>query len=111
MSDPTAILGERLAEIWRRSRPSVLERVDILRSVYEQLGIDAQNMEAQQRGREAAHKLAGILGVFGLSEAGEIASEIEGLLTSAMPLKASDLAEFGEQLARVETLVASKPAP
>ena len=109
MSDPTAILAERLAEMWRRSRPSVLERVDILRAVYEQLGIDAQNMEAQQRGREAAHKLAGILGVFGLSEGGEIASEIEGLLKSAMPLTAGDLAEFGTQLARLETLIASKP--
>jgi len=80
MSDPAALISARLAELWRASRPTVLERATILHAALDSLSRHPANADARAQGREAAHKLSGILGVFGLPEGSRIASEIEGIL-------------------------------
>lgn len=80
MSDASAVIAARLAELWRNSRPVILERMTVLQSTVQQLNRNPAHAEARSAAREAAHKLSGILGVFGLPEGSRLASEIEGIL-------------------------------
>lgn len=110
MSDPVSIVAARLAELWRSSRPTVLERVAILHDAREALATDPANSDARARGREAAHKLSGILGVFGLPRGSEIASGIEALLRTEAPLSPDQLSSLSSQVADLDAVIASKPA-
>jgi HPt (histidine-containing phosphotransfer) domain-containing protein len=106
--DPAAKIASRLEEIWRRSRPTVLERMALLHSACETLAIDPNNAEARSNGREAAHKLSGVLGVFGLPQGTQLASSIEFLLKSDQPLTAEDLATLRAEIAELDAEIASR---
>ena len=81
-------IREKLKDVWHENQAIVTRRVEILREAALAAGegrlVSAQREEA----RATAHKLAGSLGMFGLSEASACASAIE---TSLEQL------DFGEQ--------------
>jgi len=108
MSDPASIVAARLADLWRASRPTVLERVAILVDAQAALSADPFNADARSRGREAAHKLSGVLGVFGLPRGSELAAAIEEILKSGEPLSSGDLAVLAEKIAALDAVIASK---
>jgi HPt (histidine-containing phosphotransfer) domain-containing protein len=115
MTDPAAFLAQRLAELWRSSRPVLLERMTLLHSTLDRLRQNPADAEARAAGREAAHKLSGILGVFGLPAGSRIASEIEGILivpSDGGPdaLSPAALGALRSYLADLEAVIASKPA-
>ena len=103
-----AKLAARLSELWRTSRPTVLERLTILHSACESLIRDPANREARTAGREAAHKLSGVLGVFGLPQGSEIAASIEQMLESELLLTPQDLSALRDSIAHLDAVVASK---
>jgi HPt (histidine-containing phosphotransfer) domain-containing protein len=109
MSDAAAQLAAKLNEIWRASRPLILERMAVLHATQSALAADLHDDEARRAGREAAHKLAGVLGTFGLPRGSEIASTLEGILKDDVPLTAADHATLTRQIAELDTLIASKP--
>ena len=80
MTDPAVAIAARLAELWRTTRPTIISRLNLLHSALDALTHNPADNEARSQGRDAAHKLSGILGVFGLPEGSRIASEIEGIL-------------------------------
>lgn len=106
--DVAAKIAARLSELWRTSRPTVLERLTVLHSACESLTRDPADNEARAAGREAAHKLSGILGVFGLPQGSEIAASIEQLLKSELLLTPQDLAALRDSIAHLDAVVASK---
>jgi HPt (histidine-containing phosphotransfer) domain-containing protein len=106
--DAAARIAARLAELWRSSRPTILERVAILHAASESLSENPLNTEARTDGLEAAHKLSGVLGVFGLPEGSEIASSIEFQLKSDGPLTRDDLAALRDRIAALEEVIASR---
>ncbi|MFY9747620.1 MAG: Hpt domain-containing protein [Acidobacteriaceae bacterium] len=108
--DAAAKIAARLTELWGTSRPTVLERMKLLRSACDGLAENPADMEARATGREAAHKLSGVLGVFGLPQGSEIAASVEHLLTSTEALTANDLAELRRQIAELDAVIAAKPA-
>ncbi|HEX4039958.1 MAG TPA: Hpt domain-containing protein [Acidobacteriaceae bacterium] len=117
MSDPAAAISARLAELWRTSRPTILERTTILHATLDCLVRNPADAAARAGGREAAHKLTGILGVFGLPEGSRIASEIEGILIvlndegeDQDPLSPAALGALRGYLADLDAVIASKPA-
>lgn len=104
MTDAAARIAARLAELWQTSRPAILERMTVLRTSSEALARNPQDEEARSSGGEVAHKLSGILGIFGLPRGTELASSIEDLLRSSDPLtpdRLATLAAATEELARV----------
>ena len=103
-----AQVAARLAQLWQTSRPSILERLAVLQASGVTLQQDAQDGEARNRGREAAHKLSGVLGVFGLPRGSEIAAEIEHVLKAGEPLTPADLALIQSRIAELEAVIASK---
>jgi HPt (histidine-containing phosphotransfer) domain-containing protein len=106
--DAAARIAARLTELWRTSRPTIVERLTLLRSACDSLTQNPLNTEARTRGLEAAHKLSGVLGVFGLPQGSEIASSIEFQLKSDEPLTAGDLSTLREQIADLDAIIASR---
>ncbi len=106
--DAAARIAARLTELWRTSKPQILERLTLLRSASASLTEDSANTEARTSGLEAAHKLSGVLGVFGLPQGSEIASSIEFLLKSAEPMTREDLSILRRRIADLDAAIASK---
>jgi HPt (histidine-containing phosphotransfer) domain-containing protein len=106
--DAAARIAARLTELWRTSRPTILERMTILHSACDSLSRNPLNTEARASGLEAAHKLSGVLGVFGLPQGSEIASSIEFLLKSGEPLTPDDLSTLREHIADLDAVIASR---
>jgi len=111
MTDPAAKIADRLEAIWRASRPTVVERVAILQSTHRSLTANPEDAAARESGREAAHKLSGILGVFGLPRGSELAAEIEAHLKSPEAPTPEVLAALGVLIQELDQVVASKSAP
>lgn len=116
MSDAAAIVAARLKELWRANRPTILERMTALHDALDSLSRNPADGEARTKGREAAHKLSGVLGVFGLPQGSEIASEIEASLigqdqpSAPAAINAEALQTLRKQIAQLDTIIASKPA-
>lgn len=108
MSDPAAIIAARLAVLWRTSRPSILERVAALHAAHEALLRDPADSEARAQGREAAHKLSGVLGIFGLQQGTDLSFTMESLLMNGNPLTFEDLIWLGEQIEALDAVIAAK---
>jgi HPt (histidine-containing phosphotransfer) domain-containing protein len=93
--NPTAAL---IAALWQQNLPLVRERVALLVRAAE---MSAEGMlEAKQReaAMEAAHKLAGALGMYGHPEAGALASRMEQMLEGEGAVDAAELARMAAEL-------------
>jgi HPt (histidine-containing phosphotransfer) domain-containing protein len=108
MSDPGAIIAARLAQLWRSSRPVILERLAVLKSSHAALVTNAGDGTARGEAREAAHKLSGVLGVFGLPQGSELAHNLEERLKSTNPLAAADLIAMAGEIESLEAAIAAK---
>jgi HPt (histidine-containing phosphotransfer) domain-containing protein len=107
-SDPAAVIAARLAQLWRTSRPTILERLANLKSAQNALVANAADATARSEGREAAHKLSGVLGVFGLPQGSELAHNLEERLKSAEALTANDLIAMAGEIESLEAIIAAK---
>jgi HPt (histidine-containing phosphotransfer) domain-containing protein len=106
--DPAAKIAARLAEIWRTTKPTVLERVALLQASCETLFRNPADQDARKQGREAAHKLSGVLGVFGLPQGSELAAAIEDMLAAEEPLTPEKLSTLLSQIVDLDAVIASK---
>lgn len=103
-----ARIAARLTELWRTSRPIILERITLLHSACDALAQNPADAAARTSGLEAAHKLSGVLGVFGLPQGSELASSIEFQLKSDQPLTAADLSTLRSRIAALDAVIASR---
>jgi HPt (histidine-containing phosphotransfer) domain-containing protein len=106
--DAATRIAARLTELWHTSRPTILERVHLLHSCSDTLSQNPSDTEARANGLEAAHKLSGVLGVFGLPQGSELASSIEFLLKSDQPLTSADLSTLRGSIADLDAIIASR---
>lgn len=104
-------IAARLAELWQTSRPTILERMAALQACSQALAANSRDQGARDSGREAAHKLSGVLGIFGLPQGSEIASVLEEQLKSAAPLLPDDLTLLQSRIAELDAVIASKSQP
>jgi HPt (histidine-containing phosphotransfer) domain-containing protein len=93
-----AKLEELLNEAWREHREEVLTRVDSLRETLAAANAGTLGKTAREQANSTAHKLAGVLGTFGLREASRAALEIERTLASDSLMSAEKLAEYERHL-------------
>jgi HPt (histidine-containing phosphotransfer) domain-containing protein len=108
ISDPAAAIAARLAQLWRTSRPVILDRLAVLRTTHAALVANADDAAARSEGREAAHKLSGVLGIFGLPQGSEIAHEMEERFKMPGPLGAADLIAMAGEIETLEALITAK---
>ncbi|HWG21689.1 MAG TPA: Hpt domain-containing protein [Terracidiphilus sp.] len=72
-------LSDALEILWKKFQPQIEERVAVLEAANRALAEGALTAEAREAAHAAAHKLAGILGTFGLAEGTALAREVEGM--------------------------------
>ncbi|HEX3470733.1 MAG TPA: Hpt domain-containing protein [Silvibacterium sp.] len=108
-SDPRAQELEVLLQtLWKNNYATILERLKTLRDVQKGLAIGPLDNQTRQNAEAAAHKLAGVLGTFGLPEGSKLASKVEVLLAQESSPGPESGAELEAWLDKLEALVASK---
>jgi HPt (histidine-containing phosphotransfer) domain-containing protein len=101
-------LHELLAALWNRSQSLIAERLVVLREAQQQLTLNASDAAARSQGADAAHKLAGILGTFGLPEGTELARSAEMLLEQPEAIDPEKIAELGRWVDDLEAMIRGK---
>jgi HPt (histidine-containing phosphotransfer) domain-containing protein len=75
-------LAEALSRLWVQFLPQIEERVSTLEGAAAALAEGSLTSEQCEEASSAAHKLAGVLGTFGLDRGTELAREAEVLYAS-----------------------------
>jgi len=78
-------LESALAMLWDRHRPNIMDRISLLELKTADVLRDVIDEEGIVEGSDAAHKLAGSLGMYGYQQGTEIASKMERILKSPTP--------------------------
>lgn len=107
MSGPGNQIDQMLLTIWRKNYPILIERVSLLKKACSALTNNALDETTRSDAHAAAHKLAGVLGTFGLKEGSSIASELENSLDAqANPPGEQNFCALVEKLA---AMIEAKP--
>jgi HPt (histidine-containing phosphotransfer) domain-containing protein len=84
--------------LWHKFLPQMQERVAVFEAAARALKAESLSSEQQTAAAAAAHKLAGVLGTFGLAEGSDLAHEAEDLyISNALPESAT--AQRAERIA------------
>jgi HPt (histidine-containing phosphotransfer) domain-containing protein len=104
----TGKLHDLLATLWSRSRETISERLDVLRTTHRALRANPADKNARRAGADAAHKLAGILGTFGLPDGTNLARHVEVTLESAAPIRTFDLESLQRAIDQLHQMIEAK---
>ena len=104
----TGKLHDLLASLWARSRQTIGDRLDVLRATHRTLRTNAADRNARRAGADAAHKLAGILGTFGLPEGTNLARRVELMLESHAPIGSFDLEGLQQTIDQLHQMIEAK---
>jgi HPt (histidine-containing phosphotransfer) domain-containing protein len=110
MGEPAKFqLSEAMNQLWQKFLPQMEERVATLHAAAARLtsGTPLTTEEQSNAGAEA-HKLAGVLGTFGLQEGTELAREAEGLFEGSLDADPSAAARLTDIAERLRAMVASR---
>ncbi len=108
-SESTAEKIEAMLQImWKSSRATIAERVATLRNAQQRLAEGSLDKITRKEAESAAHKLAGVLGTFGLPEGSAIASRIEVLLAQDAGINPRQQQDLAKWLDDLEGLIATK---
>jgi HPt (histidine-containing phosphotransfer) domain-containing protein len=102
-------LQAMISALWQRSRHTVVERAALLRTAGELL-IDNRLDEATQLSAvDSAHKLAGVLGTFGLPRGTDLAREAEELFGQTTPPSKAEIERLQLLLTELTHLIDRGP--
>jgi DNA-binding response OmpR family regulator/HPt (histidine-containing phosphotransfer) domain-containing protein len=85
-SDQQAAYLTFLNETWLASKLKNLEQLVVFSQVVAALQSDTLTAQLQAQAKQTAHKLAGTLGTFGLTQGMQLARQLEGLLDDGLTL-------------------------
>jgi HPt (histidine-containing phosphotransfer) domain-containing protein len=72
-----ASLSRALDGLWERFLPEIRERVTLIEAAARDFAAEKLTGELREAAQAAAHKLAGVLGTFGLTRGTELARDLE----------------------------------
>jgi hypothetical protein len=75
-----------IADLWKRHLPTLVERLGILDRIAASASEAPMTQPDREEGIALSHKFAGSLGMYGYNRGTEIASQMEQLLRSDVPL-------------------------
>ena len=104
----TGKLHELLTNLWSRSQQTIGDRLNVLHASHRTLRATPTDTGARRAGADAAHKLAGILGTFGLPAGTEVARRIEVLLDSSATLRKFELDTLQHSIVQLQQLIEEK---
>ena len=102
----TPTMREALSRLWVKFLPEIENRLAILEDAADALAGGDLTDELREQAHQAAHKLAGVLGTFGLKRGTELARMAEELLVDFPPLAA--VAELSEWVGGLKILIDSR---
>jgi chemotaxis protein histidine kinase CheA len=102
---PRESVQEALADVWSRAYPVTVERVDSISAAAAELSRESPDLDRVDAGRSDAHKLAGVLGTFGLDRGTQLAKGLEARLQA--PSGLSGAREAHRLAAELRALVES----
>jgi HPt (histidine-containing phosphotransfer) domain-containing protein len=92
-------MADGLARLWTKFLPEIEQRLTLLESAASALADGALADDQRNGAHQAAHKLAGTLGTFGLHRGTEVARQAEVLLANEVEAdQAPTLREWAEEL-------------
>jgi HPt (histidine-containing phosphotransfer) domain-containing protein len=104
-----ANLNEALDRLWERFLPEIEERVGLLDAALALLDKGRLAAAEREAAHSAAHKLAGVLGAFGLARGTELARELE-IAFSSDGIDRDSAAHLSGYAAELRTLIESRKA-
>ena len=107
--DDAKEMDDLLQGLWVKHYPVLVERIKLLHAVKDNLNAGCLDEQTRKDGEAAAHKLAGILGTFGLPQGSVLASRIEVLLAGDASLRAERAAELSSAVEELDAVIASHP--
>lgn len=96
---------QKMAQMWLRYQDKMLERMLVLQNASLALQRRELSLNLHKNAERAAHKLAGVLGMFARDAASAIAREIENLLQNNSVLDASQTKHFIALVADLDSLL------
>jgi len=100
-----------ISALWERSRHTVAERARLLESAGELWNDNRLDAATKLRAVDSAHKLAGVLGTFGLPRGTDLAREAEGLFGQSTPPGKAEIERLQVLLAELTRLIDRGPNP
>ena len=101
-------LAEAMNQLWAKFLPQMVERVTTLQKAAESAAKGTLDAAEQQTASSDAHKLAGVLGTFGLLEGTELAREAENLYAGPLDGSAAISARLTEIAEQLRAILASR---
>lgn len=101
-------IADALARLWAKFLPENLERVRILESAGEALGAGTICDADRAAAAAAAHKLAGVLGTFGLTEGTALAREAEEAYPGISPSDAAGVTRLQQIARQLEDMIRAR---
>jgi HPt (histidine-containing phosphotransfer) domain-containing protein len=102
-------LQSMISALWERSRHTVVERAAMLRTAGELLIDNRLDAATQLSAVDSAHKLAGVLGTFGLPRGTDLAREAEELFGQPAPPTKPEIERLQVLLAELTHLIDRGP--
>ncbi len=104
-------LHAMIATIWERSKETVAGHVEILQQAWSLASRNELDETARLRAVDSAHKLAGVLGTFGLPRGTDLARMAEESFGQRVKLSAAELKRVGAALQELSSLVKKEITP
>jgi HPt (histidine-containing phosphotransfer) domain-containing protein len=102
-------LQTMISALWERSRHTVVERAAMLRTAGDLLVANRLDQATQLSAVDSAHKLAGVLGTFGLPRGTDLAREAEVLFGQSTPPSKVEIERLQVLLAELTRLIDRGP--
>jgi HPt (histidine-containing phosphotransfer) domain-containing protein len=103
-----ANLNQVLDQLWVRFLPEIEERVSVLAAAVASLQQGKLDATEREAAHAAAHKLAGVLGTFGLARGTELARELEVAFESGSVIDRGTGLRLSGLVAEVRALIAGR---
>jgi HPt (histidine-containing phosphotransfer) domain-containing protein len=102
---PQQSMTEALDRLWTRFLPQIKERVAVLEAANRALALDKLSKDQRGEANSAAHRLAGVLGTFGLTKGTVLAREAELLYSGDAEPDPNSLPRLKEIAQQLEAIV------
>jgi HPt (histidine-containing phosphotransfer) domain-containing protein len=102
-------LQSMISALWDRSRHTVVERAALLSTAGDLLLDNRLDKATQQNAVDSAHKLAGVLGTFGLPRGTDLAREAEVFFGRSTPPDRSEIERLRVLLAELTQVIDKGP--
>jgi HPt (histidine-containing phosphotransfer) domain-containing protein len=102
-------LQAMISLVWERSRHTVAERASLLRTAADLLLEGRLDEAARKNAVDSAHKLAGVLGTFGLARGTDLAREAEVFFARSSGASKDEIERVRGMLAELAKLIDDGP--